>query len=74
MDVSDTDRQLAILGLAVVSIVHLLVPGRLLQTARYSYSWILDVDFSPRDGAKRRVRLLGILLAGVAAALWRRDA
>ena len=72
MDVSNTERRLAVLGLALVGIGHLIVPGRLLQAARYGYGWVLDVEFSPRDGAPRRVRLLGVLMVSLAAALWRR--
>jgi hypothetical protein len=72
MDCSDTERRLAIVGLALVGIGHLLVPGELLRAARYGYGRVLDVEFSPRGGAPRRVRLLGVLMVSLAAALWRR--
>lgn len=74
MRISDTDRRLAILATALLGIVHLLVPGVLLRSARYGYDQVLDVEFRPRDGATRRVRLLGVLLVGVALALWNWDA
>jgi hypothetical protein len=72
--ISETDRRLAILATALLGIVHLLVPGVLLRSARYGYDRVLDVEFRPRDGATRRVRLLGVLLVGVALALWKWDA
>jgi hypothetical protein len=74
MDVSDTERQFAILAAALAGVVHLLVPGMLLRSAQYGYGWVLDVEFRPRDGATGRVRLVGALLLGVAATLWRRYA
>lgn len=74
MRISETDRRLAILATALLGIVHLLVPGVLLRSAQYGYGLVLDVEFRPRDGATRRVRLLGVLLVGVALALWNWDA
>ncbi|MFT4891783.1 MAG: hypothetical protein ACI9YT_002718, partial [Halobacteriales archaeon] len=63
-----TRRQVAVL-LLLTGVVHLLAPGRLLRVARVSYDRVLAVEFTPRDGASRRVRLVGILmcLAGVVA-------
>ncbi|MFB6295825.1 MAG: hypothetical protein ABEH66_03170 [Halobacteriales archaeon] len=51
---------------AVVGLVHLLVPGLLLDTARWAYARVLAVEFEPRDGAPRRVRLVGIAFVCVA--------
>lgn len=64
------NRRLLAAIAAVAGLVHLLVPGVLLASARQAYGRILDVEFRPRNGAKRRVRLIGAMLFGVAAVLW----
>ena len=73
MNVSDAERRLLLLAIALAGSLHVLVPGRLLTTAEYGYRRVLDVEFRPRDGAKRRVRLVGVAMLGVAATLWRLD-
>lgn len=52
--------------LVVVGLAHLLAPGLLLWTASLGYRWVLAVEFDPRQGATRRVRLagLGMVAAG----------
>jgi hypothetical protein len=59
-------RRLSVLGV-LAGVVHLLVPSRLLATARWGYDRVLAVEFAPRPNAARRVRLIGLLmlLAGV---------
>jgi len=59
--------------LALVGIVHLLVPGFLLDTAGRAYVRMLAVDFDPRDGATRRVRLVGLAFVRVAVLVPGRD-
>ncbi|WP_435359931.1 hypothetical protein [Haloarchaeobius sp. DFWS5] len=53
--------------LTLIGVCHLRKPDRLLSLVGQAYDRVLDVDFEPRDGAKNRVRLLG--LAFVAAGL-----
>jgi hypothetical protein len=57
----------------VAGIAHLFSPKRLLGAASILYDRILAVDFSPRDDATLRVRLIGVgmVVAGVLA--WRPD-
>jgi hypothetical protein len=71
MRLSRTDRRLLSLGTALAGLVHLLVPGLLLRTARCGYRWVLAVEFRPRDGARRRVRVVGMALLAVSAVLRR---
>jgi hypothetical protein len=47
--------------------IHLLLPGTLLATGRVAYDLALRVRFEPRDGAHRRVRVVGAAM--VAAGL-----
>lgn len=63
------EKRLAVVGLALSGVVHLLAPGVLLRIARRSYGFWLDVAFEPRSNAARRVRLVGLasLLAAVLA-------
>ncbi len=71
LETTDRDRWLAAAGLALIAAAHLLIPGLLLRAARLGYGLVLDVAFEPREGARRRVRLLGIgfgLAAVIAAA------
>lgn len=70
VEATDRDRRLVAAGLALVAAAHLLVPGLLLRAAGLGYGRVLDVRFEPRDGARRRVQLLGVgfgLAAAVAA-------
>jgi hypothetical protein len=69
IDVSRIERRLALLGLGAFGIVHVLVPEFLLRSARSAYGLALDVEFTPRENAARRVRLVG-LLSLIAAAGW----
>jgi hypothetical protein len=62
-------RVASVLGL--LGVVHLLAPGRLLATAGTAYDRLLAVDFEPREGATRRVRLIGLLFVAVALAVGR---
>jgi len=68
MQLSSTERSLLWLGTAFAGVVHLAVPGVLLGTARWGYRRVLAVEFDPKQGANRRVRLVGLgflALAGV---------
>jgi hypothetical protein len=60
---------------AVVSVLaglaHLVVPNRLLELARWSYDRVLAVQFQPRTGATRRVRLVGLVMVVLAPVLAR---
>jgi len=60
MNLSDTERRLVWLGTALAGLIHLLVPGLLLRTARVAYRYALAVEFDPKPGARRRVRLVGV--------------
>jgi hypothetical protein len=54
-------------GATLAGLVHLLVPGLLLWAGRWSYRLFLRVEFDPKPGAKRRVRLVGLGFLAVAA-------
>ncbi|AEM55789.1 hypothetical protein HISP_00860 [Haloarcula hispanica N601] len=71
MDLTRTERRLLWVGTALAGALHLLVPGLLLSLARLGYRWVLSVEFTPQDGAHRRVRLLGVGNLVVAAVLRR---
>ncbi|KAA9399273.1 hypothetical protein Har1130_13895 [Haloarcula sp. CBA1130] len=71
MDLTRTERRLLWTGTALAGVVHLLVPGLLLSLARLGYRWVLAVEFTPQEGSRRRVRLLGVGFLAVAAALKR---
>lgn len=70
IDASRTDGRLGLLGLAAFGLAHLLAPRALLRTARTAYALALDVEFVPRKGAPRRVRLVGFLSLVVSAVGW----
>lgn len=58
-------------ALLLSGVVHLLAPRPLLRAAETGYRRVLAVDFDPRAGATRRVRLVGALFAAVGGAvLW----
>ena len=63
----DVPPKLLWVGAALAGVVHLLVPGLLLWAGRWSYRLFLRVEFDPKPGAKRRVRLVGIGFLAVAA-------
>ena len=67
----DIAPRLLWVGAALAGVVHLLVPGVLLWTGRVAYKWVLSVEFEPKLGAKRRVRLVGVGFLAAAAALRR---
>ncbi|AAV47635.1 hypothetical protein BDK61_0270 [Haloarcula quadrata] len=71
MDLTRTERRLLWVGTALAGALHLLVPGLLLSMAQLGYRWVLSVEFTPQDGARRRVRLLGVGNLIVAAILRR---
>ncbi|MFC6974960.1 hypothetical protein ACFQL1_10170 [Halomicroarcula sp. GCM10025709] len=71
MRLSTIERRLVWIGTALAGIVHLLVPGLLLRTARIGYRVTLAVDFRPRSGARGRVRAVGIGLLALAAVVRR---
>jgi len=63
-------RRLSLLG-TLAGVVHLLVPARLLATARWGYDRVLAVEFAPRPNATRRVRLIGLLMIVGSALVYR---
>jgi hypothetical protein len=71
MELSALEKRLLWLGTATVGLVHLLVPGVLLRTARWGYRRLLAVAFDPKPGAKRRVRLVGLAFLSLAVFLRR---
>jgi hypothetical protein len=54
-------RRLCVVGV-LAGIAHLLVPARLLATARWGYDRVLATDFDPRPNATRRVRIVGLAM------------
>jgi hypothetical protein len=71
MKLSETERTVLWAGATVAGLVHLLVPGLLLGTARWAYRRFLAVEFDPKRGARRRVRLVGLGFLAVAELLRR---
>ncbi|WP_324665105.1 hypothetical protein [Haloarcula sediminis] len=67
----DLSPRLLWVGAALAGLVHLLVPGILLRSAEYAYRWVLRVEFDPKPGAKRRVRLVGFVFLAAAAVIRR---
>lgn len=67
----DVPPKLLWVGTALAGVVHLLVPGLLLRSGELAYRLVLRVEFDPKPGAKRRVRLVGLGFLAVAAALRR---
>jgi len=67
----DVPPRLLWVGAALAGLVHLAVPGRLLRWGALAYRWFLRVEFEPKPGAKRRVRLVGLGFLAVAAVLRR---
>lgn len=71
MGLSETDLRRLWLASALAGVFHLLAPGILLRTARWGYRRLLAVEFDPKSGAKRRVRLVGLAFLAVAAVVRR---
>ena len=70
IDLSRTEGRLTLLGLTAFGAVHVLVPDLLLRSARSAYGFALDVEFTPRERAPRRVRAVGILSLIATAIGW----
>ena len=66
----NTARRLAAVGAALSAVAHAVAPRTLLRTAAWLYGVVLRVEFDPKEGAVRRVRLLSVLNLLVAAYLW----
>jgi hypothetical protein len=71
MNLTATERRLLWTGMAIAGVLHLLVPGVLLSLAKVGYRRVLAVEFTPQDGARRRVRLLGVAFLAIAVVLKR---
>ena len=65
-----TVRRVAAVGTALSAVTHAVAPRTLLRTAAWLYGVVLRVEFDPKDGAARRVRLLAVLNLLAAAYLW----
>lgn len=65
----DLPSRLLWIGAALAGAVHLLVPGLLLRSGEFAYRWFLRVEFDPKPGAKRRVRLVGVAFLVAAGVL-----
>jgi hypothetical protein len=61
LELTPGERRLVETGLLAAALLHLLVPGRLLALARVAYRLALRVEFDPKRGARRRVRLAGLV-------------
>ncbi|NHN46105.1 hypothetical protein G9464_00640 [Halostella sp. JP-L12] len=68
-DASAGYSRLAGLTLVAVGLVHAAAPGLMLRLGRAGYDAALDVEFRPREGSKRRVRLVGVAMAATGAHL-----
>ncbi|MCT9094999.1 hypothetical protein [Haloarchaeobius sp. HME9146] len=55
--------------LTLAGVTHLVKADSLLSLASRSYDLLLDVEFEPRDGARNRVRLLGLFFIAAGAHL-----
>lgn len=67
----DVPSRLLWAGAAFAGLLHLVVPGLLLRSGEFAYRLFLRVEFDPRPGAKRRVRLVGLGFLAVAVVLRR---
>ena len=65
-----TVRRAAAVGAALSAVAHAVAPRTLLRTAARGYAVVLRVEFDPKEGAARRVRLLSVLNLFAAAYLW----
>ena len=66
----NTARRLAAVGAALSAVAHAVAPRTLLDAAAWGYAVALRVEFDPKEGAVRRVRLLSVLNLLVAVYLW----
>ena len=66
----NTARRLAAVGVALSAVAHAVAPRTLLRAAAWLYGVVLRVEFDPKEGAARRVRLLSVLNLLTAAYLW----
>ena len=66
----NTARRLAAVGAALSAVAHAVAPRTLLHAAARGYAVVLRVEFDPKAGAVRRVRLLSALSLLVAVYLW----
>jgi hypothetical protein len=71
VDLTVTERRFLWAGTALAGLLHLLAPGVLLSVARAGYRALLDVEFTPQSAARRRVRVAGVGLLALAAAVRR---
>ncbi len=55
------------LALGALGVVHLAAPKLLLDTARWGYGRILDIEFRPQARAQRRVQAVGAAMLAVGA-------
>ena len=65
-----TVRRGAAVGAALSAVAHALAPRTLLRTAAWLYAVALRVEFDPKEGAVRRVRLLAVPALLASAYLW----
>ena len=65
-----TVRRAAAVGAALSAVAHAVAPRTLLDAAAWVYGVVLRVEFDPKEGAARRVRLLSMLNLLAAAYLW----
>ena len=65
-----TVRRGAAVGAALSAVAHALAPRTLLRTAAWLYAVVLRVEFDPKEGAVRRVRLLAVPALLASAYLW----
>jgi hypothetical protein len=65
-----TRRRPVAAGLFAIGLVHVLAPGRLLRGAGVLYDRLLEVEFSPRKDAPRRVRFVGVLMCLAGELAW----
>jgi len=69
MDENTVKRVVAV-GAALSAVAHAVAPRMLLDAAAWGYAVVLRVEFNPKEGAVRRVRLLSALNLLVAAYVW----
>jgi hypothetical protein len=66
----NTARRLAAVGVALSAVAHAVAPRTLLDAAARGYAVVMRVEFDPKEGAVRRVRLLAVPSLLAAAYLW----
>ncbi|PSP19725.1 hypothetical protein BRC62_01730 [Halobacteriales archaeon QH_10_67_13] len=55
------------LALGALGVVHIAAPKFLLDTARWGYERVLDIEFRPQARARRRVQAVGATMLAVGA-------